>query len=55
MNHLAFLSMLDDSLHVLAPIPVFNSFSLKLSLMHFVHVTIDISKLNFALVLPAVR
>ncbi len=40
MNHLTFLLMLADSLHVWAAIPVFNSFSLKMSLMHFVHVTI---------------
>ncbi len=41
MNHLTLLSMFADSLHVWAPIPVFNLFSLKMSLMHFVHVTID--------------
>ncbi len=42
MNHLALLSMLADSLHMWVPIPVFNSFSLKVSLMHFVHDTIAI-------------
>ncbi len=42
MNRLALLSMFADSLHVWAPIPVFNSFSLKMSLMHFVHVTVEI-------------
>ncbi len=42
MNHLALLSMLADGLHMWTPIPVFISFSLKVSLMHFVHVTIDV-------------
>ncbi len=43
MNHFALLSMVADSLHVWAPILVFNSFSLKMSLMHFVNVIIDIA------------
>ncbi len=46
MNHLALLSILADSLHVWALIPIFNSFSLKMSLMHFVHVTIDIGPVD---------
>ncbi len=41
MNHLALLSILADNLHIWVPIPVFNSFSLKMSLTHFVHDTID--------------
>ncbi len=40
MNHLALLSALADSLHMWVPIPVFNSFPLKMSLMHFMHDTI---------------
>ncbi len=46
MNHLALLSMLADSLHMWIPILVFNSFSLKMSLMRFVHDTIVISSGN---------
>ncbi len=57
MNDLTLLLMLADSLHAWAPIPVFNSFSLKMSLMHLVHVTIDMPFLfywafRFLLYLP---
>ncbi len=46
MNHLALLSMFADSLHMWVPIPVFNSLSLKMSLMHFVRDTIDMHIFN---------
>ncbi len=57
MNHLALLSSLAESLHMWVPIPVFNSFSLKMSLMHFLHGTIDVAlhrsiALLFAFCLP---
>jgi len=41
IKYFALRSMQADSLHVYGPIPVPNSFSVKMSLRHFVHVPID--------------
>ncbi len=48
MNYLAFWSVLADSLHTLVSISVLNSFSSKMSLLHFVHVIISPSIYSYA-------
>jgi len=56
MKYFALWSMQADSLHAYGHIPVPNLFLVKMSLRHFVHVTIDIILLTrSSLILPNSR